>query len=231
VNFNVKERKRAARRIERRLRKEYGEPRKKNVEDPLDILIRTILSQNTSDANSGRAFDGLKERFRDWDAARRASVRQLEQAIRVGGLAKIKSRRIKRILSQIHDDYGKMSLAPLCGMGSEEAATALLAFDGVGPKTVNCVLLFGFGMNVFPVDTHILRISKRLDLIPQGATLERAHTLWAEFLPDGLAYSLHLNLIMHGRRICHARTPKCESCCLGQICKWHKGGASGIMKP
>lgn len=214
------EKKKAIRRIERSLRKQYGKPSEKEAADPLDVLVRTILSQNTTDANSGRAFERLRERFGGWDAARRAPCRQIEEAIRVGGLAKVKARRIKKILSQIHESYGEMSLDSLRDMEPGEASAALSAFEGVGPKTVNCVLLFGCAMNVFPVDTHILRISRRLGLIPQNTSLENAHKLWAGFLPDGLAYSLHLNLIKHGRLTCTARRPKCPACCLRRTCKY-----------
>ncbi len=227
MHSSLKDRKAATRKIERLLRGEYGEPHKEKAADPLDVLIRTILSQNTSGANSDRAFEELKKRFADWDTVRKASPRRIEAAIRIGGLAKTKSRRIKNILSQIQNSYGELSLAPFCGMEVKEAVAALLAFDGVGPKTAGCVLLFGFGMDVFPVDTHILRISKRLDLIPENVTLERAHVLWAEFIPDGLAYSLHLNLIAHGRKTCRPRNPGCGACCLNRICKWPvRGGRS-----
>ena len=162
------EKKKVIRRIQRSLRKQYGEPPEKEAADPLDVLVRTILSQNTTDANSSRAFERLRERFGAWDAARRAPCRQIEEAIRVGGLAKVKARRIKKILSQIHESYGEMSLDSLRDMEPGEASAALSAFEGVGPKTVNCVLLFGCAMNVFPVDTHILRIPRRLGLIPQN---------------------------------------------------------------
>jgi endonuclease-3 len=213
--------KKTVRKIELLLRKEYGVPPKREPTDPLDVLVQTILSQNTSDTNSHRAFERLRQRFDDWNAARLAPVRQIENAIRVGGLARTKAQRIKKILSQIHESYGKLSLHSLCRMKPEQASTTLGRFKGVGPKTVNCVLLFGCGMNVFPVDTHILRVSKRLGLIPDHTSLEHAHRLWTELLPTGLAYPLHLNLIEHGRRTCHAREPRCPRCCLRHICRYY----------
>lgn len=188
------------------------------MEDPLNVLIRTVLSQNTTDTNSQRAYDTLKEHFPDWNAVRLAPRGRIENAIRTGGLARIKALRIKAILSKIHSEYGNLSLEPLCGMNAETALAALLAHEGVGLKTANCVLLFGCGMNVFPVDTHILRISKRLGLIPSSASLEQAHTIWAQYLPNRLALSLHVNLIVHGRRTCLARTPICQRCCLRHVC-------------
>jgi endonuclease-3 len=220
MNCELKKKQESVRSIVRLLRKEYGTPPARNVTDPLDVLIRTILSQNTSDVNSNRAFDELKERFEDWDSVRHASRLQIEAAIRSGGLAKTKARRIKDILSRIHDLYGRMSLDPICDMEPNEASSFLSSLKGVGPKTVHCVLLFGCGLDVFPVDTHILRISKRLGLIPGSTGLGPAHILWAELLPQGAAYSLHLNLIEHGRRTCHARNPQCLSCCLRHCCKF-----------
>ncbi len=203
------------------LRSEYGCPLPPEPADPIDFLVRTVLSQNTNDLNSHRAYERLRQRFHDWESVRKAPAPEIQRAIRIGGLAKTKTLAIKRILIQIRNDYGALSLRSLCGMTFEDASAALAGFKGVGPKTINCVLLFGCGMNVFPVDTHILRLSKRLGIIPETATAGRAHELWATFLPKGLAYSLHLNLIEHGRRICHARTPLCTECCLRRICEYY----------
>jgi endonuclease-3 len=184
----------------------------------VDVLIQTILSQNTSDTNSHRAFKNLRDRFPQWDDVVAARPAEIENAIRTGGLAKIKAHRIKNILSRIKSEWKTVSLDFLCAMSPEQARAVLAGFKGVGPKTAHCVLLFGCAMDVFPVDTHILRISKRIGLIHESASLERAHELWSEFLPPGLAYPLHINLIEHGRRTCRARNPRCCECCLGDLC-------------
>jgi endonuclease-3 len=218
VSLSLAEKRNLVRKIHALLCEEYGEPRRRKAEDPVDVLIRTILSQNTSDTNSRRAFDGLKNRFPEWDSARCAPTKRIEQAIRVGGLAAIKARRIKDILTRIHAEYGNISLRPLGAMIPREALEKLLRYKGVGSKTAHCVLLFGFGMDAFPVDTHILRISKRIGLIPEKTSLDRAHDMWARFLPGKLAYSLHLNLIAHGRRICRSQSPRCRECCLNPVC-------------
>lgn len=214
------ERKTLVQKIEQLLREQYGFPKKKTSAEPLDVLVQTILSQNTTDANSHRAFERLRDRFDQWDAVMLAPVGQIEEAIRIGGLAKTKARRIQRILSQIHDSYGSLSLQHLCAMTPSDAAGILEKFEGVGRKTINCVLLFGCDMDVFPVDTHILRISKRLGLIPEKTGMERVHTLWATFLPAKTAFPLHLNLIKHGRQTCRARVPGCSECCLKHLCKY-----------
>lgn len=219
--LSVEEKRNLTREIYTLLFEEYGKPPKRKADDPIDVLIRTILSQNTSDTNSQRAFDGLKDRFTDWESTVSAPTKKIEQTIRIGGLANVKAKRIKEVLSRIHTEYGSLSLRPLRKMNVKDALEALLKYNGVGLKTANCVLLFGCEMNVFPVDTHILRISKRIGLIPNSASLDRAHDLWVRFLPEKLAYSLHLNLITHGRRICRPRDPRCRNCCLRPVCRGH----------
>jgi endonuclease-3 len=144
---------------------------------------------------------------------------RIQETIRIGGLANVKAKRIQEILSQIDAEYGGLSLQALRKMNVKEALEALLKYNGVGLKTANCVALFALKMNAFPVDTHILRISKRIGLIPDGASLDRAHDLWTRFLPEELAYPLHLNLITHGRRVCRPRDPRCLDCCLGPVCR------------
>jgi endonuclease-3 len=223
---DARDKKRTIRDIERLLRETYGPASPREPGDPLDVLIRTILSQNTSHINSRRAFENLKQEFREWETVRSAPVKKIEQAIRTGGLAKVKACRIKRILSEIRETYGALSLVSLCDMEPDAAASALARFNGVGPKTINCVLLFGCRMDVFPVDTHILRISKRLGLVPETVNLTRAHQMWADLIPRGLAYSLHLNLIEHGRRTCLARNPKCPHCCLNRTCQYYLSHSS-----
>jgi endonuclease-3 len=218
VSLPLKEKRDLTRRIDELLCAEYGKPQRRKAEDPIDVLIRTILSQNTTDTNSRRAFDGLKDRFSNWDSVRSAPTKRIERAIRVGGLANVKAKRIRDILNRIHAEHGTLSLRPLRKMNLREALEILLGYSGVGSKTANCVLLFGFGMNAFPVDTHILRISRRIGLIPENTSLARSHDLWALFLPGELAYTLHLNLIAHGRGTCRPQNPRCRECCLGSVC-------------
>lgn len=219
ADSDLRRNKRAVRTIERLLRRKYGSPRKERLADPLDVLIQTVLSQNTTDTNSHRAYQKLRQRFDGWESVRRAPAARIEEAIRSGGLANVKARRIKRILSKVKQLSGDLSLRILCELPPEDAERILRGFPGVGPKTINCVLLFGCEMDVFPVDTHILRVSKRIGLIPEKTSLERAHALWRGLFPRGLAYSLHLNLINHGRKTCRPRNPHCLDCCLRDLCR------------
>jgi endonuclease-3 len=196
----------------------YGKGRWVADEEPLDSLIGTILSQNTSDVNSGRAFVSLKRRFRTWERILLATPRRIAGAIRQGGLAGIKSRRIKAILSEIKKSHGRLDLGFLKEMPAGEGYNYLLSFKGVGPKTAACVLLFACRKPAFPVDTHILRIAKRLGWArpkeSSGAFQERMRGR----IPRGWVYSLHINMIAHGRGVCKARRPKCGECVLVKLC-------------
>lgn len=186
--------------------------------DPIDSLVATVLSQNTSDANSGRAFAQLKARFPTWDRVLAARPQQIATAIRSGGLAEIKSRRIKLILLRIVADRGRLDLSFLSDLSTEEARDYLVSLPGIGKKTAAVVLLFAMEKPVFPVDTHVLRVSKRLGLIPPKTTMDRAHDLFDGMLKAGQMLPLHLGLIQHGREVCIAARPRCDECVLSDLC-------------
>ncbi|MHA1252537.1 MAG: endonuclease III domain-containing protein [Candidatus Helarchaeota archaeon] len=184
-----------------RLRECYGKKQWKYYSDPLDILIKTLLSQNTSDTNSFRAFDNLKEKFPNWEDCYNAPIQEIEKAIKIGGLARVKSQRIKDILERVKQETnGKFNLKFLEELDVEDAKKWLLSLKGVGEKTAACTLIFGFNKPIFPVDTHILRISKRIGLIGD-ISLEKAHNELKKIIPPEYYYELHLNLIAHGRQI------------------------------
>lgn len=209
--------------IDRTLVKAYGEPEPWPPGDPLDGLIATILSQNTSDTNSGRAYDALVSAFPTWDAVIRAPRKQLERVLKPGGLARIKSARIQRILASIAET-GALSLDCVRNMTNAEAEAYLLGFDGVGYKTVRCVLLFDLGRDVFPIDTHVHRILTRLGVLAPGMSAERAHVHMPRFIGNGRCFSLHVNLIRHGRQVCHARNPECVQCPFRRRCEYYSMG-------
>jgi endonuclease-3 len=200
------------------LEREYGVPRRPRRDDPLESLIVTILSQNTNDINRDKAYERLRERFRSWQEIHDAPEEEIAEAIRVGGLANIKSRRIKAILHSIKEEHGGFDLSFLRDMPIEEAEKALLSYKGVGLKTAKVVLLFSLGKEVFPVDTHIHRVSKRLGLVPEKATREQTHEIMGDLVPPKKMYPFHLNLIAHGRKICTARAPRCPMCVLDPLC-------------
>jgi endonuclease-3 len=206
------------RKIRSLLEREYGLPKREREDDLLDILVQTILSQNTNDLNRDQAYQRLKSQFPRWEDILTGKKRLLVAALRPGGLAKQKAKRIIDILRWLNKREGKLSLAFLKGMDSEEVKETLGALKGIGPKTVHCLLLFGLGREAFPVDTHILRVGKRLGFIPKGMDAEKAHSWMIPLVPKGKAFSLHVNLIRHGRSVCKAKRPKCPKCFLELEC-------------
>jgi endonuclease-3 len=204
--------------IIRLLQKEYGSITWRSRTDPLSELIMTILSQNTSDHNSRRAFDSLLSRFGSWEAVAGGSVGDIAEAIKLGGLAQVKAPRIKKILEQIQAQRGSLNLKFLKKMPAAEANEWLQSLPGVGPKTAACVLLFSLGKPVLPVDTHIHRVAKRLGLIDSRVSAEKAHEILGGMVPDDDVYQFHILLIEHGRRVCKAQRPRCRECILLKGC-------------
>lgn len=208
--------------IEGMLGRCYGQPRWTVCRPLMDVLVETILSQNTSDSNSRRAYRALKKKYPKWEDLAGTDVRSIALTIRSGGLANIKSRRIKDLISSIVGKRGKAGLEFLKNMPREEAYQHLLGIKGVGPKTAACTLLFGAGIPVYPVDTHIYRVSSRLGWVKEKEDRESFQERFRRLVPDAMVYPLHLNLIEHGRKICHPRKPECPRCCLSKACNWRE---------
>lgn len=209
--------------IVRRLDAAHGIPEWRPHHDPTSELVLTILSQNTSDSNSGRAFVRLLERFPSWDAVMEAPLPELVAAIQPGGLAPTKAPRIQAALRDIKERTGGFDLRFLETMPLDEAREWLGSIHGVGPKTVACVLMFALGMPAMPVDTHVFRVSMRLGLIPErtktaAMTAEKAHALLEAMVPPEENYAFHIGLIKHGRRTCIAQRPACLECVLVDLC-------------
>lgn len=183
--------------------------------DPLAELVLTVLSQSTNDRNRDVAFLRLRERFPAWEQVRAAPVEEIEEAIRPGGLHVQKSRRIKEILEALPADLDLswMSEAPVA-----QARDFLCALPGVGRKTAACVLLFSYDRRDVPVDTHVGRVGTRLGLLRPGAPSGEQHDEMLRLTPPGAELELHVNLLRHGRRTCHARTPECAACALRRMC-------------
>ncbi len=197
---------------------EYGSPPRRPRRDPMSELVLTVLSQNTSDTNSGRAFAQLLSTFPDWRSVMAADQRQLEAAIQPGGLAPTKTPRIQAILTEVWHRRGSFDLSFLADLPLEEARGWLRSLPGVGPKTAACVLLFSLGRPALPVDTHVHRVAKRLGLVSAKTSAEKAHSLLEAILRPEEIYPFHINLIRHGRRTCLAQRPRCRSCVLRHRC-------------
>lgn len=206
-------------RIHSSLKAEYGDHHW-HPYDPVATLVSTILSQNTNDVNRDRAFERLREQFSTWEAVRDAPRKELTDAIRPAGLAPTKAPRIQEALHRITEQRGEIELGFLNEMALEEARAWLLGIPGVGPKTAAIVLLFALGRPAFPVDTHVHRVTRRLGLIPAKTNREKAHKLLEDLIPPEIYYPFHLNLIEHGRAVCHARNPRCDQCILQAQCAY-----------
>lgn len=207
----------------------YGEPKNEPDYDPLGGLIATILSQHTSDVNSGRAYRQLVGSFPSWEAVRDAATFQIAEAIKCGGLANVKSVRIQDVLHTLSEQqHAQGKTTPLAEYLSDELARCsteegwryLRTLPGVGPKTAACVLMFHLDRPAFPIDTHVLRTARRLGLIGPKVSADAAHVLFARVTPPEWVYPLHVNLIRHGRQICHAQRPACSACPLYHDCAY-----------
>lgn len=218
---NLQQRKEQAHNICGVLIENYGDIIHERRLPPVDELILTILSQNTTDVNSRRAFESLKERFGSWDEILQAPKEEIAEAISCSGLYNIKAERIKSALAEIDTRVGELDLSLLDDMSLGEAKEWLTSLHGVGPKTAAIILLFSFGRPALPVDTHVWRVTKRLGLIDEDTSRERAHILLEEIIPHDCVFSLNRNLVKHGREICKAQRPLCEECFLKNYCDYY----------
>ncbi len=204
-----------------RLESRYGVPEWNPRNNPLEELIHCILSQHTSDANSFRAYRLLRERYPTWQAVVDAPTDELAETIRSGGLANQKAPRIQAVLRAIHQAHGDYTLDWLHMLPTPDAKQFLLSLPGIGPKCAAIVLCFAMGRPVIPVDTHVFRVSWRLGLIPKSIGEAKAHDALEAIVPEPLVYRFHVALIRHGRAVCKAQNPRCEACCLQDLCAFY----------
>lgn len=209
---------RRVRAVRDRLQLVYGVPSAQPHGHPIAELVLTVLSQSTNDRNRDVAYFRLRSCFATWEEVRDAPVDAVEEAIRPGGISKIKSARIRDILAAITEREGALTLEHLSEMSVDEAQHYLTGLPGVGRKTAACVLLFALGMHDVPVDTHVSRVGTRLGLFRPRAPLLEMHDEMLALTPRGAELELHLNLLRHGRRTCHARRPACSECALARMC-------------
>lgn len=209
-------------RIYEKLVATYGIPPWQPSGDALGELIATILSQHTSDINSERAYRQLRAAFPTWEEVRDAPVEAVEAAIRSGGLAQQKARRIQQILRILTERLSgaPLALAALDALPLEDALAWLRELPGVGPKTAACVMLFSLGKPAFPVDTHVWRVTKRLGLLGAREDADDAHRTLQALIPPEWRHTMHIDLIRHGRQICYARKPACFRCPLTAECQY-----------
>lgn len=214
-----------------RLGERYEHPRWAGPRlDAVSELVLTILSQNTADTNSFRAFTALRARYASWDEVLQGPTDELEDVIRPGGLAPTKSRRIQHVLAEVHAaTNGSWDLSFLGTLPLEEARGWLVSLPGIGRKTASIILLFGFGRPAMPVDTHVHRVTTRLGMLPARTPLDRAHDLLEEVLAPEEMYPFHVETIRHGRDTCRAPRPICGLCPLTDACTYFAAAARGRL--
>ena len=204
--------------VHARLLEAFGEPQWHEYLPPVDELVCTILSQNTNDINRDKAFRELKETYRSWEEVRDADPKELQEVIRIAGLAAQKGPNIQSALQAISEKRGEISLDWLREKSVDEARDWLVSLKGVGPKTAAIVLVFALDMPAFPVDTHIYRVSGRIGLRPPKLNVEKTHQ-YLEMIGEPTTFKdLHLNIISLGRSYCQARKPKCQHCPVLELC-------------
>ena len=216
--------------INKKLVERFGMPeRNKKNPDPVDMLIATILSQNTNDRNSYKAFKNLKENCNDWDDIAGEPRAKIERLIKIAGLGKQKSAAIKEFLVSIKKEKGEVSLDYLKDFSNDEILTELTKYGGVGIKTASCVLLFSLKRNICPVDTHVHRTLNRIGIV-NTKTPDKTFLSIKDNIPEGIAHSFHTNLIRLGREICKPAKPNCNVCPLLKICNYEFKNLNGSVK-
>ncbi len=221
-----------ARRLCELLAAHYGDKISPRRLAPVDELVLTILSQNTTDTNAWHAFEELKSRFSSWEELLDGDPEDVEEAIRPSGAFRVKTQRILAALREIGSRVGRLDLTCLGEMPLDEAMSWLTSLHGVGPKTAAIVLLFSFHRPVLPVDTHVYRVSRRIGLIGKRVTREKAPSILESLIPVECIFSLNHNLVRHGRSVCRARSPLCSECFLQDICDYaHQSGVAGQRQP
>lgn len=205
----------------RKLSAYFGKPfdRKTNSPGILEILIGTKLSQNTTDRSSFRAYTNLREKFPSWEDVCEADTEAIRECIKVCGLAKTKSENIKKMLSEMKSNYGTLDLSFLKEYDDDKIYDELLRYDGIGVKTISCVLMFAMRRDAFPVDTHVHRVLNRLGIVSTNSA-EKTFEATKDIIPKGRKYELHTNLIKFGRNICRSKNPLCSTCFLFRECEF-----------
>jgi endonuclease III len=214
--------------VTRRLTELYGEVPFSN-KDPMSMLVDIILSHRTRDEQTAAAYDNLLQRFGSWEAVRDAPTQEVQDAIANVNWPEVKAPRLQTIMHQITAERGNLNLDFLRDLPVEEGAAWLNRFEGVGPKTAACVLLFSCQKPLLPVDVHVHRVSGRLGLIGKKVSADNAHALLQALLPQDARsiYNFHKALLRHGQRICVFERPHCNKCALTDLCDYYKT----VVKP
>ncbi len=214
--------------VTRRLTEAYGESRWSS-KDPMSMLVDILLSHRTRDEQTAAGYDNLLQRFGSWEGVRDAPVNEVQDAIANVNFPEVKAPRIQAIMRQITEERGELNLDFLRDLPVAEGSAWLNRFEGVGPKTTACVLLFSTQKPILPVDVHVHRVSGRLGLIGKKVTADNAHPLLQALLPQEARpiYNFHKGLLRHGQRVCVYEHPRCNQCVITDLCDYYKT----VVKP
>jgi len=210
------------------LKKEYGDHAHYNKKNPLDELFFILCSVKRSEKIYLEAFKSLKRNFPKYELLSTASVKKISSAVSWGGLQNQKAASSKEIVKRLIKSFGRPTLTPLKKMSDDDCEKYLISLPGIGKKAARCVMLYALDRQVFPVDAHCWRISRRLGWNCSGNSknISNAAMDYLQYLiPPALRFSLHVNMVSHGRKICTARSPKCLECVIRAFCKFPRGSA------
>lgn len=208
--------------MERLLHKAYGEPEALlgNQADPLDEAVYIILSFQTDLPRFRDTWQKLRAAFPRWADVEAASLNDVSTALQSGGLHRQKARTIKRLLAAVRRNFGDLSLDALHGMADTEAERVLTRLSGLSWKGARCVLLYGLGRRVFPIDGNTFRVLRRTGVIPMSAVYRRLsfHNAVQDAIDPDLRRRFHVNLVVHGQQVCLPQRPLCGACCAASVC-------------
>ena len=206
------------RRTNRLLARRYGTPNLGNKRHPVSELIFIILSARTHAANHEAAYGALRRRYLSWQALKRARVDSVERTIRNAGLSRLKARQIKGLLDRLWKDFGSLEGRALRGMSDHDLEVYLSSLPGVGVKTARCVMMYALDRQVFPVDTHCMRLFVHLGLLKTRLRFDRAQDVLQPLVPVDIRRSLHINVVAHGRQTCIPGAERCHCCVIAAHC-------------
>jgi DNA-cytosine methyltransferase len=206
----------------------YGTRDLGNKQDPTDELVYIILSRKTPEREYQRSFDALKRRFSTWDALLKAAPRAVEKLVYSGGLSGKKITSLFGALTKLRETFGQCSLDGAREWSDEQLEAFLCALPEIQRKSAYCIMMYAFGRAVFPVDTHVGRVLTRIGIYRElglglrGLDHKQLQRVLADLIPPNLRYSLHVNLVEHGRLVCQSVRPLCNQCELRNLCHHYR---------
>ena len=209
------------RRVSDLLEREYKSPRHYNKRNPLNEFLFIILSLRTDERVYNKVYRAFKQRYPRWSQVYSDTTANIASNIYSGGLSLQKAQRIKSALRKLMQDFGDLSLKYIKSYHDEQMEKYLFTLPGVGLKTARCIMMYSFGREVLPVDTHTYRVSQRLGFVDGGLTEDKVHRVMDRIIPPSLRYSYHVNCVAHGRAVCKFNNPNCQLCIISSLCDYY----------